>query len=80
VDNPELVWFVVLIAVSLQTSFLTPPVGFALFYLKGVAPPEVELVDIYKGVVPFIILQLIGLVIIAIWPQLVIWLPALAYG
>ena len=80
VDNPELVWFLVLIAVSLQTSFLTPPVGFALFYLKGVAPPEVELVDIYKGVVPFIILQLIGLVIIAIWPQLVIWLPALAYG
>ena len=80
VDNPELVWFVVLIAVSLQTSFLTPPVGFALFYLKGVAPPEVELIDIYKGVVPFIILQLIGLVIIAIWPQLVIWLPALAYG
>jgi TRAP-type mannitol/chloroaromatic compound transport system permease large subunit len=80
VDNPELVWFVVLIAVSLQTSFLTPPVGFALFYLKGVSPPEVELVDIYKGVVPFIILQLIGLVIIAIWPQLVIWLPALAYG
>ena len=80
VDNPELVWFVVLIAVSLQTSFLTPPVGFALFYLKGVAPPEVELVDIYKGVVPFIILQLIGLIIIAIWPQLVIWLPALAYG
>ncbi|MDX1707281.1 MAG: TRAP transporter large permease subunit [Desulfobacterales bacterium] len=80
VDNPELVWFLILIAVSLQTSFLTPPVGFALFYLKGVAPPEVELVDIYKGVVPFIILQLIGLVIIAIWPQLVIWLPALAYG
>ena len=80
VDNPELVWFVVLIAVSLQTSFLTPPVGFALFYLKGVAPPEVELVDIYKGVVPFIILQLIGLTIIAIWPQLVIWLPAVAYG
>ncbi len=80
VDNPELVWFLVLIAVSLQTSFLTPPVGFALFYLKGVAPPDVELVDIYRGVVPFIILQLIGLVIIAIWPQLVIWLPALAYG
>jgi len=80
VDNPELIWFVVLIAVSLQTSFLTPPVGFALFYLKGVCPPEVELIDIYKGVVPFIILQLIGLLIIAIWPQLVIWLPAIAYG
>ena len=47
---------------------------------EGVAPPEVELVDIYRGVVPFIILQLIGLIIIAIWPQLVIWLPAIAYG
>ena len=80
VDNPELIWFVLLIAVSLQTSFLTPPVGFALFYLKGVCPPEVQLVDIYKGVIPFIILQLIGLLIIAIWPQLVIWLPAVAYG
>ena len=79
VDNPELVWFVMLIAVSLQTSFLTPPVGFALFYLKGVCPPEVKLIDIYKGVVPFIILQLTGLVLIAIWPQLVIWLPAVAY-
>lgn len=80
VDNPELIWFVVLIAVSLQTSFLTPPVGFALFYLKGVCPPEVQLIDIYKGVVPFIILQLIGLLIVAIWPQLVIWLPAIAYA
>jgi len=80
VDNPELVWFVMLIAVSLQTSFLTPPVGFALFYLKGVCPPEIELIDIYKGVIPFIILQLIGLLIIAMWPQLVIWLPAVAYG
>jgi tripartite ATP-independent transporter DctM subunit len=80
IDNPELVWFVVLIAVSLQTSFLTPPVGFALFYLKGICPPEIQLVDIYKGVIPFIILQLIGLLIIAIWPQLVIWLPAVAYG
>jgi tripartite ATP-independent transporter DctM subunit len=79
IDNPELVWFVVLIAVSLQTSFLTPPVGFALFYLKGICPSEIELVDIYKGVIPFIILQLIGLIIIAIWPQLVIWLPAVAY-
>jgi tripartite ATP-independent transporter DctM subunit len=79
VDNPELVWFVVLIAVSLQTSFLTPPVGFALFYLKGICPPEVELVDIYKGVIPFIILQLIGLLIVVAWPQLVIWLPAVAY-
>lgn len=80
IDNPELIWFVVLIAVSLQTSFLTPPVGFALFYLKGICPDDVDLVDIYKGVVPFIVLQLIGLLIVALFPQLVIWLPAIAYG
>jgi tripartite ATP-independent transporter DctM subunit len=80
IDNPELVWFAVLVAVSLQTSFLTPPVGFAIFYLKGIAPPEVELLDIYKGVVPFIILQLLGLLIVAFWPQLVVWLPSIAYG
>ena len=80
VDNPSLVWFVMLVAVALQTSFLTPPVGFALFYLKGVCPPEVQLSDIYKGVIPFIVLQLIGLFIIAAWPNLVLWLPILAYG
>lgn len=80
IDNPELVWFVVLIAVSLQTSFLTPPVGFALFYLKGICPEDIQLMDIYKGVVPFVILQLVGLLIVALFPQLVIWLPAVAYG
>lgn len=80
IDNAELVWFAVLVAVSLQTSFLTPPVGFAIFYLKGVAPKEIVLLDIYRGVVPFIILQLIGLLIVAFFPQLVIWLPAVAYG
>ncbi len=80
VDNPELVWFAVLTAVSLQTSFLTPPVGFAIFYLKGVAPAGVTLMDMYKGVVPFIVLQLIGLAIVMLWPQLVIWLPSIAYG
>ena len=80
VDNPELVWFAVLVAVSLQTSFLTPPVGFAIFYLRGVTPPQIKLVDIYKGVVPFVILQLIGLLIVALWPQLVIWLPSISYG
>ncbi len=80
VDRPELIWFTVLVAVTLQTSFLTPPVGFAIFYIQGVAPPEVELIDIYKGVIPFVILQLIGLLMILVWPQLVIWLPAVAYG
>ncbi|WP_271274529.1 TRAP transporter large permease [Aliamphritea hakodatensis] len=80
VDNPELVWFVMLVAMALQTSFLTPPVGFALFYLKGVCPPNVKITDIYKGVTPFIILQLTGLLILVFWPQLVLWLPATAYG
>lgn len=79
VDNPELIWFVMLVALALQTSFLTPPVGFALFYLKGVCPPEVKLTDIYKGVVPFIILQLVGLTIVLLYPSLVTWLPAVAY-
>jgi len=79
VDNPELIWFVVLVAVSLQTSFLTPPVGFSIFFLMGVATEDTTLNDIYKGIVPFVILQLIGLAIVMIWPQLVLWLPAVAY-
>jgi len=80
VDNPELVWFALLVAVTLQTSFLTPPVGFALFYLKGVCPKGVELMDIYKGVIPFIILQLVGLTILFLFPAIATWLPAIAYG
>ncbi len=73
------VWFTILFAVSLQTSFLTPPVGFAIFYLKGVAPPSIDTGVIYQGVVPFIALQLIGLGIVYAWPDLVTWLPARAY-
>ncbi len=80
VDNPALVWFALLVAVTLQTSFLTPPVGFALFYLKGVCPPQVRLLDIYRGVAPFILLQLIGLLLIVLFPALVTWLPAQAYS
>ena len=74
------VWFTVMFAVCLQTSFLTPPVGFAIFYLKGVAPPSVDVITIYRGVVPFILLQLLGLVILFNWQALVTWLPAQAYG
>ncbi|MEZ5596241.1 MAG: TRAP transporter large permease subunit [Pseudomonadales bacterium] len=74
------VWFTVLFAVCLQTSFLTPPVGFSIFYLKGVAPPEIDTPVIYRGVVPFILLQLIGIVVIFEWQELVTWLPAQAYG
>ncbi|HJL54094.1 MAG TPA: TRAP transporter large permease subunit, partial [Arenicellales bacterium] len=79
VDYPTLTWFALLVAVTLQTSFLTPPVGFALFYLKGVCPPEVKLVEIYRGVVPFIVLQLIALVLVFVFPALVTWLPAQAF-
>lgn len=79
-DNPILVWFVMLVAMTLQTSFLTPPVGFSLFYLKGVCPPEVSLLDIYKGVIPFILLQLLALTLMILYPQLVNWLPAVVYG
>ena len=68
-------WFTILMAVNLQTSFLTPPFGFALFYLRGVAPPEVALSSIYRGIIPFVILQLIGLTLCVIWPELVTWLP-----
>lgn len=76
----DLVWFTILFAVCLQTSFLTPPVGFALFYIKGVCPPEIKVTDIYRGVAPFIALQLIGLALIYHFPTIVTWLPEAAYG
>lgn len=79
VDNPELVWFALLVAVTLQTYFLTPPVGFSLFYLKGVCPPVVRLVDIYRGVTPFVMLQLLGLALLFAFPALATWLPSMAY-
>ena len=80
VRDPSVVWFAILVAVTLQTSFLTPPVGFALFYLKGVCPPGVTLGHIYRGIIPFVLLQLLGLFIVFEFPQLVTWLPSVAYG
>ncbi|MEJ6394806.1 TRAP transporter large permease subunit [Gymnodinialimonas sp. 2305UL16-5] len=80
VAEPVVTWFAILVAVTLQTSFLTPPVGFALFYLKGVCPPGVTIGDIYKGVIPFVMLQLTGLFIVFEFPWLVTWLPSVAYG
>ncbi len=71
----DLVWFVILFAVCLQTSFLTPPVGFAIFYVKGSAPDGIGSGDIYRGVWPFVLLQLLGLAIIFQWPETVTWLP-----
>ena len=74
------VWLGVMMAVNLQTSFLTPPFGFALFYLRGVAPPSVSTADIYRGIVPFVLLQLFGLGLVALFPGLATWLPAVIFG
>jgi len=74
------VWLGVMIAINLQTSFLTPPFGFSLFYLRGVAPPEVTTIHIYRGVLPFIFIQLLMLGALALWPQIATWLPENVYG
>lgn len=68
-------WFAILVAVNLQTSFLTPPFGFALFYMKGVAPPEVKIQQIYRGIIPFVLLQVIGLTLVIVFPEIALWLP-----
>lgn len=70
------IWLGIMIAINLQTSFLTPPFGFALFYLRSVAPPEINTADIYRGVVPFVIMQLGLMLLLALWPGLVTWLPS----
>ena len=74
------IWLGIMIALNLQTSFLTPPFGFSLFYLRGVAPASVATSDIYRGVAPYIFLQLMVLAILALWPGLATWLPALVRG
>jgi tripartite ATP-independent transporter DctM subunit len=73
-------WFMILMAINLQTSFLTPPFGFALFYIKGIAPKEVKIQAIYKGIIPFVILQLIGLLAVIAFPQLALWLMKVSYS
>jgi TRAP-type mannitol/chloroaromatic compound transport system permease large subunit len=73
-------WFCILIAVNLQTSFMTPPFGFSLFYLKAVTPPEIRTGDIYRGIIPFVFFQLIGLLIVVLFPSLVTWLPKVVFG
>ncbi|MDH3337465.1 MAG: TRAP transporter large permease subunit [Gammaproteobacteria bacterium] len=76
----EPVWLGIMIAINLQTSFLTPPFGFALFYLRGVAPPSITTPQIYRGVVPFVAIQLFALLLLALFPELVTWLPNRIYG
>ena len=68
-------YFAILLAVNLQSAFLTPPFGFALFYMKGVVPPSVSMINIYRGIIPFVILQLIALAVVMIWPETIFWLP-----
>jgi TRAP-type mannitol/chloroaromatic compound transport system permease large subunit len=74
------VWFCILIAVNLQTSFMTPPFGFSLFYLKAVTPPEISTGHIYRGIIPFVLVQIIGLAIVVLFPQLATWLPKVVFG
>jgi len=76
--NP--LWFAMLVCVNLQTSFLTPPFGYALFYLKGVAPPEMTMGDIYRGIIPFVVIQVIGLAIMIALPEIITWLPSVFFG
>ena len=73
----DLLWFGILMGMNLQTSFLTPPFGFSLFYLKGVAPEEITTGHIYRGIIPYVIIQLIGLAITIFFPITVFWLPRL---
>jgi tripartite ATP-independent transporter DctM subunit len=74
------VWLGIMIAINLQTSFLTPPFGFALFYLRGVAPPSVTTAQIYRGAIPFVAIQMFALLLLAAFPELVTWLPGKIYG
>ena len=73
-------WFAILMCVNLQTSFLTPPFGYALFYFKGVAPPEYNIMHIYRGIIPFVGIQILGLVVLALFPAICTWLPSVFFG
>ena len=73
-------WFAILLAVNLQTSYLTPPFGITLFYMKGIAPPEVKIEHIYRGIVPFVLLQLTGLALVMAFPEVALWLPKKLLG
>ena len=77
--GPEMMtWFAVVIAMNLQSSFLTPPFGFALFYLKGVAPPSIKTAHIYRGILPFVFVQIAALLLLVAFPRLVTWLPTIS--
>jgi len=71
----DMLWFTILIALNLQTSFLTPPFGFSLFYLKAAAPPEIKMAQIYRGIIPFVMIQLLALFVVIVYPNSILWLP-----
>lgn len=73
------VWFALMMVIVMQTGFLTPPFAYSIFYLKGVAPPEIKTVDIYKGVIPFIVLQILAVIICWVFPDIILWLPRVLY-
>jgi tripartite ATP-independent transporter DctM subunit len=72
----DLLWFSLVVCVNLQMSFISPPFAYSIFYLKGVAPPQVQMIDIIKGVIPFVLLQAVGLMLVILFPQLILWLPS----
>ena len=74
-----LIWFALLVAINLQTSFLTPPFGITLFYMKGIAPKGITMRHIYRGIIPFVSLQLLGLGLVIAFPQIALWLPAVVF-
>ena len=74
------IWFAVLFIVSMQTAYITPPFGYNLFYMRAVAPPEVTINDLYKAAIPFIFLQIFGLVLIVVFPSIALWLPGVLFG
>ena len=74
------VWLGIMIAINLQTSFLTPPFGFALFYLRGVAPESIKTIEMYRGVIPFIAIQVFLMIMLSIFPAMATWLPSKIFG
>ena len=79
-ESMKVYWFTVLVAINLQTSFLTPPFGFALFYMKGIAPKEVDIKNIYLGIIPFVLIQCVGVIMVLAYPNIALWLPSLVYA
>jgi TRAP-type mannitol/chloroaromatic compound transport system permease large subunit len=73
-------WFAILVCVNLQMSFLTPPFAYAIFFVKGAAPPEIATKDIYWGVVPFVCMQIVGLTLCIVYPDIIMWLPRVTLG